>query len=252
MAGKKKGKGSRIRRTAENVIMICLALIVVLSGWKIYSIQHDYKENQSIYDDIVSQAQPDEAKDSFTGDIDWDALRKTNPDVVGWIYYEGSMINYPIVQGKDNDKYLHVMFDGTYSGFGTLFVDAVTLNPFDQFNTIVYGHHMLNGSMFGDLRNLKDPEYCRDHPQFELITPEGKFHLIVCAFLNQPSDSAIYTTNFTKEDEKQKYIDLVKSHSEYITSEEMTTEDRLVVLSTCAYEYQNARYMVVARMVPWE
>jgi sortase B len=70
--------------------------------------------------------------------------------------------------------------------------------------------------------------------------------------VHQPSDSAIYTTNFHDEEGKQEYINLIKSLATYITTEEMTAEDRLVILSTCAYEYQEARYMVVGKMIPWE
>ncbi|MBE6041958.1 MAG: class B sortase [Clostridiales bacterium] len=207
---------------------------------------HDYNSNQNIYDNISK-----EAGDAWEGNIDFDELRKTNPDIVGWLYYEGTKIDYPIVQGQDNEKYLHTMFDGTYSGFGTLFVDAITEDAFNQFNTIVYGHHMLNGSMFGDLKKLKEPDYCKEHPQFELITPEGKYHLRIWAFLNEPADSAVYTTNFHDRDQMQSYLDLIWSMALYGTSVEVTPDDKLVVLSTCAYEYQDARYMVICKMEPW-
>lgn len=113
---------------------------------------------------------------------------------------------------------------------------------------------MQDGSMFGDIKKLKDPEYAAEHPQLELITPEGKYHLLICAFLNQPSDSEIYKTNYDEEDTegKQGYIDMVNSLAAYTTDEKMKPDDRLVILSTCAYEYQNARYMVVCKMTPWE
>ncbi|MBP3896474.1 MAG: class B sortase [Mogibacterium sp.] len=241
-------KKSKVRRIALDIIMVCLAGIVVFSGYRVYKIMHDYKVNRDIYSKIAELAMPQ----GFTGDIDFDALREVNPDIVGWIYYEGTNINYPIVQGKDNDYYLHVSFDGTWTLGGTLFADAITEDPFNQFNTIVYGHHMQDHTMFGDIKELRDTEYCKAHPQFELITPEGKYHLRICAFVHQPSDSAIYTTNFHDEEGKQEYINLIKSLATYITTEEMTAEDRLVILSTCAYEYQEARYMVVGKMIPWE
>lgn len=243
-----KRKKSRVRRIALDIIMVCLAGIVVLSGYRVYKILHDYKVNRDIYSKIAETAMPQ----GFTGDIDFDALHEINPDIIGWIYYEGTNINYPIVQGKDNDYYLHIAIDGTWTLGGTLFADAITEEPFNQFNTIVYGHHMQDHTMFGDIKELLDTEYCKAHPQFELITPEGKYHLRICAFLNQPADSAMYTTNFHDEEGKQGYINLIKSLATYITTEEMTTEDRLVVLSTCAYEYQDARYMVVGKMIPWE
>ena len=239
---------AKIRRIAEDVIMVCLALIMLFSAWQIYTIIRDYRANQSMYDNIASQSRDGE----FTGDIDFDALRAINPDVVGWIYYEGTVIDYPIVQGRDNNEYLYKMFDGNYGGFGTLFVDAATERPFKQFNTIVYGHHMRNGSMFADLRKLKDQNYCTEHPRMELITPEGKFHLEIAAFLNQPSDSNIYTTNIHNIDERSAYLDMLNQLASYTTNVAMLETDRIVILSTCAYEYDEARYMVVGKMVPWE
>lgn len=241
-------KSEKIRRGAENVIICCLVIIVVLSGWKVYTILQDYNRQQNAYDDISETAQDG----GFTGDIDFDALKKINPDTVAWIYYEGTFINYPIVKGEDNDKYLYTRFDGNTGGFGTLFVDAITEYPFNQFNTIVYGHHMRNGSMFGDLRKFKKAGFADEHPRMELITPDGKFHLDIWAFLNQPADSRIYTTNIHDADEKAEYIEMIKELAEFTTGVEVSPDDRLVELSTCAYEYQDARYIVVCKMVPWE
>lgn len=239
----------RIRRAAETVIMVCLALIVLISGWRVFTLMHEYRANQRIYDEISTQAREEEG---FTGDIDFDALRKINPDVIGWLYYEDSVIDYPVVQGEDNDRYLYTLFDGTTGDFGTLFADAEAEDPFRQFNTVVYGHHMRNGSMFAGLKKLKDQAYCLQHPELELITPEGKFHLQIWAFLNQPSDSGIYKTNIRDKEERAEYISMVEEYADYMTGVDVEPEDRLVVLSTCAYEYRNARYMVVCKMVPWD
>ena len=239
---------AKIRRIAEDVIMGSLIIIMIFSGWKIYSILKDYKVNQDVYDNISGQSRDGE----FTGDIDFAALKKINPEVVGWMYYEDTVIDYPVVKGADNDKYLYTMFDGTYSGFGTLFVDAVTEEPFKQFNTIVYGHHMKNGSMFAQLERLKSSDYCEEHPRLELITPEGKFHLEIYAFLNQPADSNIYTTNIQDIGGREVYLKTVDQLASYTTDVAVEPTDRLVILSTCAYEYKDARYMVICKMVPWE
>jgi len=239
---------AKVRRIAEDIIMGCLVIIMLFSAWKIYSIIKDYRSNQNVYDNIAGQSRDGE----FTGDIDFDALRKINPDVVGWIYYKDTIIDYPIVKGTDNDKYLYTMFDGTYSGFGTLFVDAVTENPFKQFNTIVYGHHMRNGSMFAPLKKLKEKSFCDEHPHLELITPEGKFHLEIAAFLNEPSDSNIYTTNIKDIGGREVYLETVNKLAAYTTDVALAPTDRIVILSTCAYEYKDARYMVICKMVPWE
>lgn len=248
MEKKKKKKKNKARRIASDIIIFCLLGIVAFSGFKLYTMYKDYKVGRDIYNKIAEAAMPQ----GFNGEIDFDSLREINSDIVAWIYYESTNINYPIVQGSDNDYYLHITFEGTWAIGGTLFVDAITEDPFNQFNTIVYGHHMQDHSMFGDIKDLKDPEYAKKHPQFELITPDQKYHMKICAFLNQPSDSEIYTTNFHADGDKQEYIDLINSLATYTTDETMRPDDKLVVLSTCAYEYQNARYMVICKLVPWE
>ena len=244
----KRKKKSKVRRIASDIIIICLFGIAVFSGYRLYKMHQEYKVGRDIYNQIAETAMPQ----GFTGEIDFDSLREINSDIKAWIYYEGTNINYPIVQGSDNDYYLHITFEGTWAIGGTLFVDAITEDAFNQFNTIVYGHHMQDHSMFGDIQDLKDPEYAEKHPQFELITPEQKYHMKICAFLNQPSDSGVYTTNFHDTESKQEYIDLIRSTAAYTTDEEMHPDDKLVVLSTCAYEYKNARYMVICKLVPWD
>ena len=104
--------------------------------------------------------------------------------------------------------------------------------------------------MFACLKELRDPEYCRKHPKLELITPEGSFDLEIYAFLNEPADSNVYTTNIQDEEGKQSYLDLINSLAAYVTSVGVSTQDRLVMLSTCAYEFEEARYIVVCKMVP--
>ena len=165
---KKPSAGKRIRRTASKVIIICLAGIVLVSGWRLYTILKDYLADRAVYNEISEQAGEE---------IDFDALRKINPDIIGWLYYEDTIIDYPVVQGENNEMYLSMLFDRTWGGCGTLFADCITEAPFRQFNTIVYGHHMKDGTMFACLKELRDPEYCAKHPKLELTTPEGKFDL---------------------------------------------------------------------------
>ncbi|NLY87966.1 MAG: class B sortase [Clostridiales bacterium] len=244
---KKPKKISKVRRFAENTILVALVGIMLLSAFNIYKIVSGYMRDRKAYDSVSTLA----GTMDFTGNVDFEELRNINPDIVGWLYYKDTKINYPIVQGQDNSKYLTTMFDGSYGGAGTLFVDYTTEKAFNQFNTIIYGHHMRDGSMFGDLKKLKEKDYCEKHPRFELITPKGKYHLEIWAFLNEPADSSLYETNFDGEAKSHEYIEKIKALAEYTTSVDVTTDDNLVVLSTCAYEYKDARYVVIGKMVPW-
>lgn len=238
---KKPSKSKSVRRMAMRVIIVCLAGIMLVSGWRVYTIIRGYLADRAVYDKISEEA---------GDDIDFDALRKINPDVIGWLYYEDTIIDYPVVQGENNEMYLSMLFDRTWGGCGTLFADCITEAPFRQFNTIVYGHHMKDGTMFACLKELRDSEYCAKHPKLELSTPDGKFDLEIWAFLNEPADSNIYLTNIKYEEDKQAYLDLIESLASYTTNVEVSTGDRLVMLSTCAYEFEEARYIVVCKMVP--
>ena len=221
--------------------MLCLAAIMVISGYKIYTIMKGYMADRAVYDKVAEAA---------GDDIDFDKLREINPDVIGWLKYEDTVIDYPVVQGENNDMYLSMLFDRTWGGCGTLFADCITEAPFRQFNTIVYGHHMKDGTMFACLKELRDTEYCKAHPKLELTTPEGKFDLQIWAFLNEPADSDLYLPNIKDEGEKLDYLNLLQASASYIPNIDISTSDRLVMLSTCAYEFEDARYIVVCKMVP--
>lgn len=244
----------RIRNGALNVITVCLIGIILVSGYKIGKTMWEYHVAKSAYANISEKTAKVDPK-QFTGVVDWKALKKVNPDVQGWLYQKGTVINYPVVQGTDNDTYLHTRFDKQWSGGGTLFVDCRMEKDFKGFNSIIYGHHMKDGSMFRSIRGYtKEDGYYDKHKTLELATPHGNYHLVVfSAFITKATDEDTYKMTYD-EAEKQAYIDRAWERSELpITrdSVDVTKNDRLVTLSTCAYDYEEARYIVMCKMVPW-
>lgn len=244
----------RIRNGALNVITVCLIGIILVSGYKIGKTMWEYHVAKSAYTNISEKTAKVDPK-QFTGVVDWKALKKVNPDVQGWLYQKGTVINYPVVQGTDNDTYLHTRFDKQWSGGGTLFVDYRMEKDFKGFNSIIYGHHMKDGSMFRSIRGYtKEDGYYDKHKTLELATPHGNYHLVVfSAFITKATDEDTYKMTYD-EAEKQAYINRAWEQSELpITrdSVDVTKNDRLVTLSTCAYDYEEARYIVMCKMVPW-
>ena len=244
----------RIRNGALNVITVCLIGIILVSGYKIGKTMWEYQVAKSAYTNISEKTAKVDPK-QFTGVVDWKALKKVNPDVQGWLYQKGTVINYPVVQGTDNDTYLHTRFDKQWSGGGTLFVDCRMEKDFKGFNSIIYGHHMKDGSMFRSIRGYtKEDGYYDKHKTLELATPHGNYHLVVFSdFITKATDEDTYKMTYD-EAEKQAYIDRAWERSELpITrdSVDVTKNDRLVTLSTCAYDYEEARYIVMCKMVPW-
>lgn len=244
----------RIRNGALNVITVCLIGIILVSGYKIGKTMWEYQVAKSAYTNISEKTAKVDPK-QFTGVVDWKALKKVNSDVQGWLYQKGTVINYPVVQGTDNDTYLHTRFDKQWSGGGTLFVDYRMEKDFKGFNSIIYGHHMKDGSMFRSIRGYtKEDGYYDKHKTLELATPHGNYHLVVfSAFITKATDEDTYKMTYD-EAEKQAYIDRAWERSELpITKDsvDVTKNDRLVTLSTCAYDYEEARYIVMCKMVPW-
>lgn len=244
----------RIRNGALNVITVCLIGIILVSGYKIGKTMWEYQVAKSAYTNISEKTAKVNPK-QFAGVVDWKALKKVNPDVQGWLYQKGTVINYPVVQGTDNDTYLHTRFDKQWSGGGTLFVDCRMEKNFRGFNSIIYGHHMKDGSMFRSIRGYtKEDGYYDKHKTLELATPHGNYHLVVfSAFITKATDEDTYKMTYD-EAEKQAYIDRAWERSELpITKDsvDVTKNDRLVTLSTCAYDYEEARYIVMCKMVPW-
>lgn len=190
--------------------------------------------------------------ESFDGEIDFEKLRKINPDVVGWLYQNETNINYPVVKCDNNLKYLKENIQGEYSVMGTLFIDANNKDNLEDFNTIIYGHHMKDPkqSMFGSLKNyLYKNGYYEKHKRFEYITPNEKYHLEIIAAYTTPAGSNAY--QYEPEDRKA-FINNAVRKSQIRARCMASSDDKLMTLSTCAYEYDGARYVIIGKLIPWQ
>lgn len=187
-------------------------------------------------------------------DVDFEKLQAMNPDIKAWIYGKDTNIDYPVVQSKDNNDYLNTAYDGvTYSPSGTLFIDQRARAPFTgDFSTIIYGHHMKDGTKFGTLVNWRDQGYYDAHKSLYLLTPGQKYRLDIFSVCTVPSDDELYTDIPYTEEEKKEYIDKLLSDSAVDTDVSVQTDDRIVILSTCAYEFHNARCIAACKVVPVE
>lgn len=178
-------------RTIRKVLMIVLAIVFVGSLSYIAVMQYQYKVSENIYNEASdkfispvannmdeSQDVSEEPVEKAPISIDFEQLCQVNPDIIGWIYCEDTVINYPVLKGNDNDYYLHHTYDGTYSASGSIFVDAENADDFADSNTIIYGHHMKNGSMFASLSKWADQDYYEAHPVMWLLTPKQNYKIL--------------------------------------------------------------------------
>lgn len=182
-------------------------------------------------------------------EVDFEVLWETNEDVVGWIYCEDTPINFPIVQAEDNDYYLRRLIDGTWNSSGTLFADYRNTADFSDSNTIIYGHNMKNKGMFGTLSNYKEQSYYDDHPLMWLLTPDGNYKVeLIAGYVTSPT-SEIYSFGQTEE-EVFALAEQSIEKSTFTSDFQVLQGDRFVTLSTCSYEYDNARYVLIGRLIP--
>ena len=261
-----------MKKTAKIILIIVLAVCVglfVYSGLNLIKINKEYKEARDYYDELsetyVSVAQESEAdttSDAVEVDdsaaekevcpitVDFNNLLATNKDVCAWIYSPDTVINYVVVQGEDNNNYLHHKLDGTYNASGTLFIDCECSPNFSGANTIIYGHNMKDGSMFASLHNYVDQSYYDAHPVMYISTPSGDYKLEIFSCFTSDFDADTYTLSFASEAEYSSFLNKMVSQSNVKTNVSVDSSERIVTLSTCTYEYDNARYVVMGKLVP--
>ena len=179
--------------------------------------------------------------------IDFDALKKINPDVVSWITIPGTNIDYPLLQGKDNNQYLHKDMEGRDSAAGAIFLDHGDKADLSSLHNIIYGHHMKNGTMFKDIVKYKDQQYFDEHQDIILYTPDREIHLKALAAVVANPDAIRRKIDFQSWEEFTSYIEeMTQDARAFATVPKGTAIRRLYSFVTCSYEFQNARTILYA------
>lgn len=245
--------GKKIRR----VIMAALLIIFLGSTAVILYVQRQYRISEELYSQASGQYTVKVQEDTLSGEaalapiqVDFDALRAENPDVVGWIYCEGTPIDYLVVQGEDNDYYLHRSYDGAYSTSGTIFIDANNQAGLMDCNTIIYGHHMKNGSMFASLEAWADQEFYEEHPVVWYLTPDRDYRIVLQSGYTTSAHSETYTIYPDPGEEFDRYVEEVLAGSDFQPLLQPEGTGKYVLLSTCAYVFDDARYVLFGELVP--
>ncbi len=176
---------------------------------------------------------PMDAGARFLSEVNVWALRQINPDVLGWIYIPDTVISYPLMQGRDNEVYLHTAWDGKHNSGGSIFLEQKNSPELSDFNTILYGHHMSDGSMFGSLKHFKDPSFTDSHPYIYLCTADQVFRYRVFSVYDAPVDSDTYRLYFPDTEAKAQAAEHFLSSSLLELPGSVTADDRFLTLSTC-------------------
>lgn len=179
----------------------------------------------------------------------FEELQSRNPDVLGWLQVYGTGIDHPLVQGADNDAYLNTSVTGEFALSGSIFLDCKSSKDFSDFNSIIYGHHMEKSAMFGDIGRFAEKGYFDSHPYGSLYYG-GKDHgLEFFAFLSVDAyDTGVYRSAVTGADAQQAYLDGLLEKAVQKRDLPVSTEDRLVLLSTCDSQTTSGRHVLAGRI----
>ena len=196
---------------------------------------------------VQKQAQAVKQSQTKQTVINFDALKKINPDVVSWITIPGTNIDYPLLQGKDNNQYLHKDMEGRDSAAGAIFLDHGDKADLSSLHNIIYGHHMKNGTMFKDIVKYKDQQYFDEHQDIILYTPDREIHLKALAAVVANPDAIRRKIDFQSWEEFTSYIEeMTQDARAFATVPKGTAIRRLYSFVTCSYEFQNARTILYA------
>lgn len=269
------------RKEHTVLLLLCLVFlgIAVFSGYKVISTLLEYREGEKIYSELqqhiqipVPSTQPTQedlptgpegsittkpestepateaTKPSFVSPVDFDSLWAINPDVVGWIYIEGTKINYPIVQGSSNETYLYHLINGKYNRSGSIFMDYRNASDYSDQNTVIYGHHMADGSMFADLVDYGSQSFFESHRTGFLFTPLRTYTLTFFAgYVTDVWDDA-WQMSFSSDAEFSQWLQDSIARSAFDSGVLPSVSQHIFTLSTCTYEYNNARFVLAAIM----
>ena len=258
------------KKKKKSDVLLTIALIVAIAvfcyaAFNLYHIYTEYKKGTDEYNQIEKMAVTERDADSaeVAGpnaqlkppiEVDFDKLKSVNEDVVGWIYVDALPdISYPIVKGKDNQTYLHQTYEKNYNFAGTIFVDYENSGDFSDCNTLVYGHNMNNGSMFGHLKKFReDDKLYKQDKYFWILTPERNYRYEIITAYTTGVNSDTYTLFKGPGEEFEKYLETIKGYSEIQTDDtDLTIKDRIVTLSTCTGN-ESTRFVVQGKRVDAE
>ena len=243
-------------------LVLCLGM-VIFCGSQLAGIFLEYKEGTDEYDELkkyVEKELPDvpynedtsaeEGEEVREQRIAFEELKAQNEDVIGWIEIPDTEISYPLMQGDDDQYYLKHTFSGNKNSAGSIFVEYQNKPDLTDRHTIIYGHNMKNGSMFGGLKEYRNASYLVDHPMVYIDLEDGTHAYQIFSCYETPANSNTYTIGFASQPDGryEQFVQTLKNSSAYDTGIDVSKNDRVITLSTCTKRSEN-RFVVHAKRI---
>ena len=224
----------------KSIINIVLTLIIVICAYKIIHQLKEYNDADKVYNLIREEKEES------------DNLFEKNIDYRGWIKIDNTNINYPILQGQDNEEYLYKDINNEYIVSGSIFMNYLN-NGFDDQNTVLFGHNMKNGTMFANLKKYKEEDFFYNNNYIEIELSNGQYlkYKVFSVYITDINDN--YTkTSFEDKDEYKEFLERIKNKSIYKSDISVNENDKIITLSTCSYEFDDARLVVTGKLIDKE
>ena len=224
----------------KSIINIVLTLIIVICAYKIIHQLKEYNDADKVYNLIREEKEES------------DNLFEKNIDYRGWIKIDNTNINYPILQGQDNEEYLYKDINNKYIVSGSIFMNYLN-NGFDDQNTVLFGHNMKNGTMFANLKKYKEEDFFYNNNYIEIELSNGQYlkYKVFSVYITDINDN--YTkTSFEDKDEYKEFLERIKNKSIYKSDISVNENDKIITLSTCSYEFDDARLVVTGKLIDKE
>ena len=244
----RRKKNKRYKKVILNIIIYMILLFVLIySGIKIFKWYNDKTNNNKIAEQIkstviVEDKNEDENKEEYT--VDFKKLKEQNNETVAWIKVNNTNVEYPVLRATNNSFYLNHSFDKSKNSAGWIFADY--RNKFDgtDKNIIIYGHNMRDDSMFGSLKNILNSAWYdnEENTNITLYTENEKSIYKVFSIYKIESEDYYIKTEFSNDNEFEKFIETLKKRSIKNFNIDISKEDSILTLSTCA---NNNKYRVV-------
>ena len=244
----------RICEAAVNLVTVCILLLwSSLGAYALWDNNQVLNEAEDVRSQLL-QWKPvaaEEAEEPVDNALVFAQLRKINPDVRGWITMEGTAIDFPVVRGENNLHYISRDVFGEFSLAGSIFLDSRDDPAFSQSYALLYGHHMADGNMFGDLDRYKEEAFFRDHEGGQLILPDKAYGLRVLGCLVVgASDGNIFDPEAVRR-HPERLLPYVRENSLWFR-EPVEGTGQYLALSTCSEEFTDARTVVLTQMLSME
>jgi len=234
-----------LRRTLRDILAIGALLCLLFGAAGLWS-----EARQSRAADFEIPTRAPAGDDGPGPGVDFTGLRRAAPEAIAWLTVPGTQIDYPVVQWTDNQFFLTRTARHEASRYGAIFMDYRSNGDFSDFYTVIYGHNMRSGKMFGTLREFRDPGFFDRVRTGTLRTPGKTYQLQFFAFVLADSSTGEYYNKlaFVIPGEKEAFIGMVKRTAGRWRDIPLGPEDRIVALSTCLASTGDKRILLLAKL----